>query len=228
MNTISRMSVPGALRFLKSHAEDSRLESPQEISCAYAKVIDDMRRFGKRAEYLRNAELTFSKAKAELQEVSQRQWAAFGDLSLAMRSLPPPVRLIELEKIDAVLSKRVDQLMADFDLSTGLIEDVANAAATPDLPDFWLSRALSYVAKPKEIELVDAVMQLKALLKLILEVAPHPDSLMARLLLLDDKLVHISARTSFVSSEPFSEPKSSVALNAAVVESSIGKALPYD
>ncbi|HEV7599443.1 MAG TPA: hypothetical protein VGO49_04190 [Bradyrhizobium sp.] len=222
------MSVRGALKFLKSHAEDSRLESPQEISCAYAKVIDDLRRFGKRAEYLRDAELTLAETKAKLEEVSQRQWAAFGDLSLAMRSLPPPVRLIELEKIDAVLSKRVDQLVADFHISTGVIEDVAKAAATPDLPDFWLSRALSYVAKPKEIELVDAVMQLEALLKLILEVAPHPDSLKARLLLLDEKLVHISARTSFISREAFSEPKSSVALNAAVLESSIGKALPYD
>jgi hypothetical protein len=163
--------------------------------CTYAKVIDDMRRFGKRAEYLRNAELMFSKAKAELQEVSQRQWA-FNDLSLTMRSLPPPVRLLELEKIDAVLSKRVDQLLADFDISTRLIEDVAGAAATPDLPVFWLSRALSYVAKPKEIELVDAVNQLQALLELILEVAPRPESLTARLHLLDEKLVHISARTN--------------------------------
>jgi hypothetical protein len=222
------MSVPGALKFLKSHAEDSRPESPQEISCAYAKVIDDMRRFGKRAEYLRHAELTLAKAKAELEDVSQRQWAAFGDLALAMRSLPPSARLVELEKIDVILSKRVDRLMADFEISTGVIEDVAGAAATPDLPGFWLSRALSYVAKPKEVELVDAVMQLKALLKLILEVAPHPDSLQARLLLLDEKLVDISARDSFISSESFSEPKSSVVLNAAIVESSIGKALPYD
>jgi hypothetical protein len=222
------MSQRGALTFLKSHAEDSRLESPQEISRAYAKVIDDMRRFGKRAEYLRNAELTLAKARAELEQVSQRQWAAFEDLSLAMRSLPPPVRLIELESIDAVLSKRVDQLMADFDISARVIEEVAIAAATPDLPDFWLSRALSYVAKPKEIELADALMQLKALLKLILEVAPHPDSVKARLLLLDERLVHISAHNSFVSIESFSEPKSSVMLSTAVVESSIGKALPYD
>jgi hypothetical protein len=136
-------------------------------------LIDQIKRFGLPADFVRDGEAELARRKTEIEQFNNTQWQKFNVMKSSVLGTPTPEIVEMVHGVQKALTKQEQSLRHDCEVTDQMIEAIATNAASEQFPKDLLRRALGYRLEPKVMHLQVILAQSDAVLELLAKIDPN-------------------------------------------------------